>query len=514
MKNLKYSLLLSASLLVNVQICWAMIEEDTDYERETVYHRFENSSISYRKGLFEPSSEDSTLYTTPRNPDDILQCKQVDKNISECFPIKTIPMQIGQNQDERVQITQTTEWPHRIHGQLKIRYGKIGEATATGILVGPHHVLTAGHNVYNNKFGDKEEEKWANSISISLGLNEDFAPFKERKVVKAYTFRKWVKDKEKGYDMALLLLDQSIGNDIGYAGLLCLDDKDILNETVTITGYPDTKMMTMSHKVKDITSEEIYYNIYTARGQSGSGIWINKCGSPYVLGVHTHGEIKGGEGNSGTRLSSYKFKKIIGWMSQNYVLDNTSANNLSPSPINKQHSLEDYFKAAIRYETGEGVQVNKSQAKRLYEFAAKKGHLGALCKLGDLYYSGKIVSQNVGFSVQLYRFSAQKNYAEAQFNLGWMYENGQGVKQDQQEALKWYKLAAKQGHGEAINRIQVLESAPKKTTSIPQPQKKALKTPTKKINKRSKKYIQHMKSLENQPKITEYFTPIRKVTVN
>jgi V8-like Glu-specific endopeptidase len=115
MRNLKYSLLLSASLLVNVQICWAMIEEDT------VSHEFGSNSISYRKGRFEPSSEGSTLYTTPHIPGGIIQSKQVDNNISECLPIKTIPMQVGKNQDERVQITQTTDYPHRIHGQLKIR---------------------------------------------------------------------------------------------------------------------------------------------------------------------------------------------------------------------------------------------------------------------------------------------------------------------------------------------------------------------------------------------------------
>jgi TPR repeat protein len=490
MKNLKYSLLLSAFLLVNIQICWAMIEEDT------VFHEFGNSSISYRKGRFEFSGDNSAFYTKHHSPIiTIPQCNQIDSF----------------SQNGRRQITQTTEWPYRIHGNLTMSEGGITYG-GSGVLIGPHHMLTAGHNVYSFK-----RKKWKDNISVRLGLHEKYSPFEERKVIKAYTFRQWVNNGDICYDMALLVLGQSIGNDIGYAGLLCLDDEGISRETVTITGYPGdygfTKMMTMSDKVKTVKPEEFYYEINTAGGQSGSGIWINKCGSPYVLGVHTRGGTKE-VGNSGARLSSYKFKKVTGWIAQNYALDNTSVNIPSPSPINNQYSLEDYFKVAIRYETGEGVQVNKGQAKRLYEFAAKKGHLGAFCKLGDLYYSGEIVSQNVGFSVQLYRLSAQKNYAEAQFNLGWMYENGQGVKQDQQEALKWYKLAAKQGHEEAINRIQVLEPAPKKTTSIPQPQKRALKTPTKKINKRSKKYIQHMKSLENQPKITQYFLPILKVNAN
>jgi TPR repeat protein len=148
-------------------------------------------------------------------------------------------------------------------------------------------------------------------------------------------------------------------------------------------------------------------------------------------------------------------------------------------------------------------------------------------------------------AIQLYKRSAQKNYAEAQFKLGWMYENGQCVLQDQQVALKWYKLAKKQGNGEAISRIQALESdlsiniSPKsiiilrdmsnriKLASPPElerntqsltkntnTKKRTLQTPTKKVNKRSKKYIQHMKSLENQPKITQYLIPILKVNAN
>lgn len=532
MKNLKYSLLLSVSLFASIQICWAMIEEDT------VSHDFGNSSISYRKGQFEFSEDSqdiSAFYTKPHSPIITIPQYNLDKEISEDLYIESF------SQNGRRQITQTTEWPYRIHGKLTI-YGWGSAYGGSGVLVGPHHVLTAAHNVYN-------QGVWATSVSVSFGLNEGLAPFGKRNVVKAYTFRQWIKDKLKGYDMALLVLDQSIGNDIGYAGLLCLDDEGISRETVTITGYPSdygfTKMMTMSDKVKTIKPEELYYEINTAGGQSGSGIWINKGEVPHVLGVHTHGGKKEGIGNSGARLSFYKFKKIIGWISQNYVLDNTPMVIGTSSSINKQYSPEDIFNLAVKCEAGEYIQVNKSTSVKLYMLAAKKGHLGAFCKLGDLYYSGEIVSQNIGFSVQLYRFSAQKNYAEAQFNLGWMYENGQGVLQDQQEALKWYKLAAKQGHGEAINRIQVLESDlfininPKtitilrdmsnqiKLASPPElewntrsltkntnTKKRTLKTPTKKVNKRSKKYIQHMKSLENQPKITQYFLPILKVNAN
>jgi V8-like Glu-specific endopeptidase len=568
MINLKYSFLLSVSLLASIQICWAMIEEDT------VSHEFGNSSISYRKGRFEFSEDNSAFYTKPPSPIiTIPQCNQIYKETQEDLYIESF------SQNGRRQITQTTEWPYRIHGNLTMYEGGITYG-GSGVLIGPHHMLTAGHNVYSVK-----RKKWKDNISVRLGLHESYSPFEERKVIKAYTFRQWVNNGDTCYDMALLLLDDSIGHKIGWSGLLCLDDEGISRETVTITGYPGdygfTKMMTMSDKVKTVQPEEFYYEINTAGGQSGSGIWINKCGSPYVLGVHTRGGTKE-VGNSGARLSTYKFKKIIGWMSQNYVLDNTSAITRFPSLNNNQPNPENVFNLAVKYDTGDGVLVDKSRSIILYMFAAKKGHAGALCKVGDFYklgdfsYNGKVISQNLKSALHLYRMAAEKNYPQAQFNLGWIHENGQGVLQNQQEALKWYRLAAGQGHQEAISRLQTLElnlpmninfqsismlrrvenpplkhiveispskallenrkaifsntsdkitqvvkvNAPQKKSEkpipkkIPQPKNKSLKTIAKKVNKRSKKYIQHMKSLENQPKITQYFIPILKVNAN
>ena len=137
MKNLKYSLLLSASFLVNVQTCLAMI-----VEVETVIREFGFNTISYRKGSLKgqlkSSEEGSPLYTEPCNPK-----KTILQNNQRTEIILT-------NQDGRVAVEKTTAWPYCIHGQLKIRYGKMGEGTGTGILVGPHHILTAGHNVYND----------------------------------------------------------------------------------------------------------------------------------------------------------------------------------------------------------------------------------------------------------------------------------------------------------------------------------------------------------------------------
>ncbi len=227
-------------------------------------------------------------------------------------------MRVMPGRDGRVKIDETRTWPYRTHGQLSIFFGR--EYGGSGVLVGPHHLLTAGHNVYNHTQG-----RWADRISLYLGLNERAAPFGESKVVRAYTFSQWINDSNRSYDMALLLLDDSVGYRIGWNGLSCLDNVGLSTARVTITGYPGdknfNKMMTMSHGVKAVTPEELYYDIDTFGGQSGSGIWIDRGGDPCVVGVHAYGEGERPIGNSGVRLSEYKFRKVVSWIEESLTLE-------------------------------------------------------------------------------------------------------------------------------------------------------------------------------------------------
>jgi hypothetical protein len=102
-----------------------------------------------------------------------------------------------------------------------------------------------------------------------------------------------------------------------------VDDATLSQEKVHITGYPGDKglkqMWTMSHILKTTKTEQFYYEIDTAGGQSGSPIWINKWGMPLILGVHTLGA---NSINSGVRLSERKFTNfLVRVISETYNLD-------------------------------------------------------------------------------------------------------------------------------------------------------------------------------------------------
>ena len=103
-------------------------------------------------------------------------------------------------------------------------------------MVGPHHLLTCGHNVYDTKV-----KAWADEITVYPALNEAQAPFGFAKAIKAYTFSNWTERGERQYDIALLILDKSIGKETGWGGLLSEEDQELSKEEVNIYGYPGDK---------------------------------------------------------------------------------------------------------------------------------------------------------------------------------------------------------------------------------------------------------------------------------
>ena len=272
--------------------------------------------VSYLEGEFEHEKDRKSSYTVPYKPQKApTQSVMIYRGKPEETPYEKLLMRAVPNQDGRKRITNTTEWPYLFHSQLSLHFPS-GEYGGSGIIVGPHHILTAAHNVY-----DPHKKEWATSIIAHPALNDSMAPFGSMKAVKIFTFEDWIDKGDSNFDIALITLSSSIGLQTGWCGLLCLERDDLIQEEVRITGYPGDKgfnqMWTMSHVIKRVEPEKIFYDIDTYGGQSGSGIWINKWGNPYVIGIHTLGEGGKYEGNSGVRLSQGKFVQVISeWISK------------------------------------------------------------------------------------------------------------------------------------------------------------------------------------------------------
>ena len=114
------------------------------------------------------------------------------------------------------------------------------------------------------------------------------------------------------------------------------------------------------------------------------------------------------------------------------------------------------FNLGLRYDTGEGVPQNDSEAVKWYRRAAEQGLAEARNNLGLMYDKGEGVPQDDSEAVKWYRRAAEQGLAAAQYNLGVSHFTGRGVPQNYSEAALWYRRAAGQGYAEAQHHLGVM----------------------------------------------------------
>lgn len=228
----------------------------------------------------------------------------------------------------------------------------------SGTLIGPHHVLTAAHNIFHKDYirvdnsNTKLKTGWANDITLELAFNNNINPYKTLKATRVYFFKQWVESNDPEYDIALIILDQSIGIETGWAGLMALDDDALeemkKNNKINITGYPGThkgNMMSINGKIDNFNNNFIGYKLDTSYGQSGCSIYIKHLGKSSLIGVHTTG---GQECNKGVRLTESKLEKIVQWIFETY--------KLSPPPkISFKRKISSFFHELVSNKKKDGI---------------------------------------------------------------------------------------------------------------------------------------------------------------
>lgn len=240
------------------------------------------------------------------------------REVGERRPESVAEVRIGA--EDRQKIVDTTQSPYRAICHLLMQF-RDGKYLGTGTFIGPRTILTAGHNLFNPKTGDT-----ASSIVVTRGKNGSSNPVAEPLTAVRSNFF-WASGWNRGVklaDFGAIVFDRDVSPDfIGFRSFSPSEEQELRGITVAIAGYPgrddhprpgdyDT-MWGHASRILRFTADQLFYDIDTTPGQSGSSVIFSpSAGKYYSVGIHNYGDEARNE-NFATRISDPVFDLIASW---------------------------------------------------------------------------------------------------------------------------------------------------------------------------------------------------------
>lgn len=208
------------------------------------------------------------------------------------------------DEDNRKIVRNRNKTPYQAICRLKLETPAF-DYEATGFLIHPGLILTAGHNIYNSKkfggYAQKGQFKFHNDTQPTRFYLED-----------CFIFEEWEYLELEGYDLAAIHINPRF--DIEPLKIRSPKPEKILFSRAKVSGYdPKRSPRLLEHdgSITSTTSEEVFYNIDTDPAQSGSPILIGKT----AIGVHCYGWHSNKSGprrrnNYGPLFTNYKIQSL------------------------------------------------------------------------------------------------------------------------------------------------------------------------------------------------------------
>ena len=197
---------------------------------------------------------------------------------------------IGKN--DLVKVKNTLQYPYSTSAYVEsefrgVKNGKDVTYRGSANFIKDNVLITAAHNIYKHEFGKDAEELYVTPARTPNSVPFDRIKVKEARYLKE--FRNTAPDELTTYDLAVLILEEPIGAQLGTLGLPN-NIENLKGIGATITGYPaiseDEQMYTGFKNILQDTGDFLFYQIDTKGGASGSAVYDS---TNRVVGVHVSG---------------------------------------------------------------------------------------------------------------------------------------------------------------------------------------------------------------------------------
>ncbi|MCP4632620.1 MAG: T9SS type A sorting domain-containing protein [candidate division Zixibacteria bacterium] len=190
---------------------------------------------------------------------------------------------------------------------------------ASGVLIDPMHVLTAGHCVHEGSGGS-----WVTDMVVLPGYEDGDEPYRSAGMINMMTWTGWAYNGDFNHDMGIIYLDRPIGAVSGwYAYGYDENDNFFRDSTFHNPGYPGEypydgdSMFYWAGDFDNVYTNQVRFNKQSYGGQSGSGVFNTYFGQRYV-----YAELSNGSSyyTNDCRITSDKFGAISDYIDEHTPL--------------------------------------------------------------------------------------------------------------------------------------------------------------------------------------------------
>jgi V8-like Glu-specific endopeptidase len=190
----------------------------------------------------------------------------------------------------------------------------------SGTVVAQRFVLTAAFCLY-----DVKNQKFYDNLDFFPAINGKEMPVGSVKWKDVYIPKGFAKDGALEYDFGLVVLDQPIGDQVGWMGFTHLEDFGL--KQATLTGYPwdGVPPQTSWQSTCDINAAEANFLFYKCPGEgkvlaamTGSPIWYKGQQDTdwYIVGVHNYAQDDKLNSWWALRLNQANTETLLAWIDE------------------------------------------------------------------------------------------------------------------------------------------------------------------------------------------------------